>query len=160
MSAGGSGSTSFPTTSGSFALVQSNSSFVLDAWPILEWFRGRQPAAGKIDSLLVRAADREVILSMSRINLGEIFYITAKGFGEDAARFLVEQMLLMNIQMVSVADSHIESAARLKARYRISYADAFAADLANRTNAPLVTGDPDFRALAQDGWISLHWIGA
>ena len=49
------------------------------------------------------------------------------------------------------------SAARLKARHRISYADAYCAALADMSGFPVVTGDPEFRQL--EGRIQLGWIG-
>lgn len=39
------------------------------------------------------------------------------------------------------------SAARLKSRHRLSYADAFAVATARRHDAPLYTGDPEILAL-------------
>lgn len=39
---------------------------VLDAWPIMEWFRGREPAASAFSSLLTDAARGRISLSMNR----------------------------------------------------------------------------------------------
>ncbi|RME35826.1 MAG: hypothetical protein D6793_06790, partial [Thermoflexia bacterium] len=50
--------------------------------------------------------------------------------------------------------SYFRSAARLKMRYAISYADAFAAVLAQELGAVLVSGDPELVAL--QGEISLE----
>jgi ribonuclease VapC len=47
-------------------------------------------------------------------------------------------------------------AAHLKARHRLSYADCFAAALAQQRDAELVTGDQEFRPLARD--VKLHWL--
>jgi ribonuclease VapC len=38
-----------------------------------------------------------------------------------------------------------KTAASFKSRYRMSYADCFAAALAKRSKGELVTGDPDFK---------------
>jgi predicted nucleic acid-binding protein len=54
----------------------------------------------------------------------------------------------------------VYSAARLKATYPISYADAFGASLAIRHGCPLMTGDHDFRDLAEAGVLQLEWLGA
>jgi predicted nucleic acid-binding protein len=51
-------------------------------------------------------------------------------------------------------------AAALNARHAISYADAFAAATAMARNSPLVTGDPELRAMAeQEKMLTLEWIG-
>jgi ribonuclease VapC len=49
-------------------------------------------------------------------------------------------------------------AAKWKAVRRISYADAFAAALAQSENAALVTGDPELKEL--DDILTVEWIGA
>ena len=50
-------------------------------------------------------------------------------------------------------------AATIKARYPISYADAFAVATAIRHDAPLVTGDPELRATpANEKALKLEWI--
>ncbi len=56
---------------------------------------------------------------------------------------------------VPTADE-IWDAAILKGRYPIAYADAFAAALAHKYRCPLLTGDPDFRAVPD---LELDWIG-
>ena len=48
------------------------------------------------------------------------------------------------------------AAAWLKAEYPISYADAFAASLAQELGASLVTGDPEFKKIKQN--LSLIWL--
>lgn len=41
-------------------------------------------------------------------------------------------------------------------RFALSLADAFAATLASQQKADLVTGDPEFKAVAKE--IKVHWI--
>ncbi len=52
------------------------------------------------------------------------------------------------------------AAARLKAGFKMSFADAFAAATAMELNAALVTGDPELRALEDAGLVRLEWVGA
>lgn len=61
--------------------------------------------------------------------------------------------------MVSVDAELATFAAELKARHALGLGDAFAAALAVATDAPLVTGDSDFLALAEDG-LKIDWVGA
>jgi ribonuclease VapC len=55
-------------------------------------------------------------------------------------------------------EADIIAAAKLKATRRISYADGFAAALAQRVGASLVTGDPELKAIADV--VTVEWIGA
>ena len=51
------------------------------------------------------------------------------------------------------------SAATLKSRHAISYADAFAAATSLVRDMPLVTGDPELLAMAAtEKNLKLHWI--
>jgi ribonuclease VapC len=52
----------------------------------------------------------------------------------------------------------ILGAARLKSRYPISYADAFAVETAREQNALLVTGDPELWQLAKRERLELQWV--
>jgi len=47
-------------------------------------------------------------------------------------------------------------AARLKAKYRIAYADCFTAALGKLKKAEVITGDPEFRKLSKE--IRVKWI--
>jgi uncharacterized protein len=61
---------------------------------------------------------------------------------------------------ISAHDELVMLAATLKARYAISYADGFAAATALLQDAPLVTGDPELRAMAaKEKTLQLEWIG-
>ena len=50
------------------------------------------------------------------------------------------------------------TAATLKANHPISYADCFAAALAIINRCPLVTGDPEFKSLEEEGVIIVEWL--
>jgi ribonuclease VapC len=59
--------------------------------------------------------------------------------------------------LVLPEEEDIIAAATLKSSYRISYADAFAAALAVKENAAIITGDPEMRELA--AVLTVDWIG-
>jgi predicted nucleic acid-binding protein len=132
---------------------------VLDSWPVLEWFYRKPPAQEAFEDLLVSAARGQVRLCLSRLNQGEIYYSAVKEYGESAGQTLMAQIQMLPIEIVSVTDSHVDVAARLKSIYKISYADGFAAALSIELSAPVVTGDPDFRTLAAANILSVRWIG-
>lgn len=132
---------------------------VLDSWPVLEWLKGRQPVAVMFRLLIEEAFAGTKVLAMSRINYGEVLYSVRKDIPaplvDDALRAFHE----IPVQFHSVDDAIVEEAAAIKARYAISYADAFAAALALRLGAPVLTGDKEFRLLGPLG-VQLHWVGA
>jgi predicted nucleic acid-binding protein len=125
----------------------------------MEWLKRRQPVAQIFELLLAQAERGEVSLCISRINLGEIYYNLAKDFGETAGLALFAQFQHLRVEVASITDGDIDLAAKLKARYSFSYADAFAAVLSRSRGAPLVTGDHEFKQPASDGVLALHWLG-
>ena len=52
----------------------------------------------------------------------------------------------------------VRAAAELKALGGLSYADCFAASLAQELDATLVTGDPEFAGLEKEGLIRVLWL--
>lgn len=156
-----SGSGSLHTTSGSSVAARPGRRLVvLDAWPVTQWFRGRSLGGNEFKELLRQAARGHVSLCMSRLNLGEIYYRTAKDFSKQDAAVLVERLKALPIEVVSLTDADVDEAALLKGDYNISYADAFAAVLCMRRSGTLMSGDPDFKGLAAAGLLQLEWVGA
>jgi uncharacterized protein len=133
---------------------------VLDTWPVMEWLKDRKRAADYFDLLLAKAKLSGVQLFMSRMNLGEIYYSTAREWDASRADLVLASMQELPIDLISVFDELVLQAARLKITHRISYADAFAAGLALKLRCPLVTGGGEILPLAKLGIIELDWIGA
>jgi predicted nucleic acid-binding protein len=132
---------------------------VLDSWIVLAWLKRQQPGAGIMRDLWRRAYAGRVRLVLHCVNLGEIFYLTAKLKDLDAAEMLLQRVQGMPVDVMSVSDSMVFAAARLKTLHRISYANAFAVVTAIQIGAQLVTGDPEIRDLGTQGRLKLHWAG-
>ncbi len=133
---------------------------VLDTWGIVAWLQNEEPAANRVLLLLEAASRQECRLVMNIVNLGEVFYVSARLRNTAYAEKLVDE-LRSCIAIISATDDLVMYAATLKARYRISYADAFAAATAMLRDAPLVTGDPELKAMsANEKTLQLEWIGA
>lgn len=92
------------------------------------------------------------------LNLGEVFYITAKKVSMERATRVREVLRDLPIHPVSTSDELVWKAAEIKASYRVSYADAVAAALASLSDACFVTGDQEFRALEEAGILSVMWL--
>lgn len=85
------------------------------------------------------ATDTEVMMSV--INWGEVYYTLVKHIGLTKTDKLMTELLgKMPVSLLGVALEDALRAARLKARYNIPYADAFAAAL-TRGQHVLVTAD-------------------
>ena len=131
---------------------------VLDAWALLAWIGEEQPAVEDVEQLIGAAARGENELFISIINLGEVFYRSVRKYGRGRADEVRRKCDSLPIRVISADDDLVWEAAHLKSRYRLSYADAFAAGLALREQADLYTGDPEFKPLEQAEGLRVHWL--
>ena len=117
--------------------------FVLDAWAMLALLQGEEPAASRVRQLLEDAERGEAEVSLSIINLGEVYYRIGKAKGESEAISTLASIRRLAIATLSATDKMVLAAATLKMHHTISYADAFALATAEQMGATLVTGDPE-----------------
>ncbi len=138
------------------------SGLVLDAWAVMAWLKG-QSSAARVRGIAGCGGQswKRKFLYEYDVNLGEVFYLSVKARGSwhMANGFL--PVSWSRITIMPASDDFVMQAARLKARYAISYADAFAAATAINRELALVTGGPELRALAtQEDKLKLEWIVA
>lgn len=124
-----------------------STSYVLDAWALLAFLQAEEPAASRVKELLLDGEQGRVTLLLSVVNLGEVYYRVGRQAGRVAALGAVEDIRRLTVSIVPVSDELVFAAADFKMAYAVSYADAFVAALADRMNATLVSGDPDFDLL-------------
>jgi predicted nucleic acid-binding protein len=136
-------------------MAKTESVFVLDTFALVTHFEA-EPGGEKVSNLLKDAGNGEIIIAMSFINVGELFYIISRQQGIAKAQTMLEDMRAFPITFYDATENRILAAARLKAEYPISYADAFAASLAQELGAMLVTGDPEFKKIKDK--LSLFWL--
>ena len=129
--------------------------YVFDTFAMLAYFLA-EPGGEKVKELLRRAENGEISLAMSFINVGEMFYILSREQGRAKAQSLLEDLRSLSIQFFDSTEDRILAAAQLKAEYSISYADAFAASLAQELDASIVTGDPEFKTIKEK--LSICWL--
>lgn len=128
---------------------------MLDTWAILAYLDG-EPAAHEVRQVLRNAKRKRISVLFSIINYGESLYVIEREQGlQQAVRAagIIDQLA---VQVVPADRSLVFEAAHVKARYPISYADAFGVALATRTRGRLMTGDPEFRAVEPE--IAVHWL--
>ena len=128
---------------------------VLDSWAIMAFLED-EPAAEKVEGILIEALETDLRLLMTTINLGEVWYSVARTRSELAADQVVQQVLSLGIEIVPVDWEITRQAARFKSTGRIPYADCFAAALALQVNCSLVTGDQEFKQF--EDRINIEWI--
>jgi ribonuclease VapC len=126
---------------------------------MIGWLQGEEPARAKVRELLERASRAETKLGISLINVGEVFYLIAKRHGAALAERFLADLAMMPVQALLPDRKLILGAARLKSRYPISYAGAFAVETAREQNAVLVTGDPELWQLSRQEPIEILWVG-
>ncbi len=127
---------------------------VLDAYALLAFLK-KESGHARVRDLL---ASEDTSLFINAINVGEVFYIFARERGIQAAEYFLN--VILPSLPVAVLDNSLEdviAAARLKAVHALSFADCFAAATAIREQAPLVTGDSEFKKLGQA--LEIDWVG-
>ena len=90
------------------------------------------------------------------MNLGEVYYITQRERGQDVALATLVLIDQLPVHQQGIDRPRVLAAAALKANYAISYADAFAAALAQQLQGPVVTGDPEFHKVA--ALVEILWL--
>lgn len=118
--------------------------FVLDANALFGFFENRRVVAEKMRQLLGEALRQDLPLLISAVTWGEVFYIAWRRHGEHGARETEGRLQRMPIAVIAADRERATRAGTLKQRHGLSYADAFAAELAMERGAWLVTADPEF----------------
>lgn len=118
--------------------------YVLDANALIGFFEDREVTAAKVERLAEQALQEDRPLLMSAVNWGEVVYVAWRLHGEGAAREAEARMREMPIATIAADRDRASRAAALKQKHSLSYADAFAAELAIECRAWLVTADPEY----------------
>jgi len=128
---------------------------VLDTWSVVAYFED-EPSGKQVADLIADAQESGASLAMSVVNAGELWYLMARRSSEADANESVAELRQLGIQLVDIDWDLAQAAASFKSKQRMSYADCFAAALAKRSKAELVTGDPDFKQV--EGEIKIVWL--
>ena len=131
--------------------------YVLDSFALLSYLEG-EPGMPRVRSVLEGAAAQRHSVYLSLINLGEALYITERERGLVAARRTLGAVDQLPLEIVPVSRATVLDAAHIKARFPISYADAFAVVAARDHGGIVMTGDPEFRPLSDAGVVAVEWL--
>jgi ribonuclease VapC len=128
--------------------------YVFDSYALLAVYRD-EPGCSHVDRLIENPVHERW---MTAVNLGEVYYGIAKREGIQLAEESLDWLLTLPIELVEPTLTLSLDAARLKGQYALSYADCFAAALAMRLGASVVTGDPEFEQLERARIIDVEWL--
>jgi predicted nucleic acid-binding protein len=128
---------------------------VVDSWAVIAYFDD-EGSAEYIGKLFGDAHESGIPLLMTVINLGEVWYSIARERSDTDAEQSIQDVADLGITIVDADWQLTHQAARFKAKGRIAFADCFAAALAKREHAPVMTGDPEFKPLEKE--ISIIWL--
>ena|SRR5437867_1044976 len=115
-----------------------------------------EPTAQQVRQVLRRARKNQLVVLFSLINYGECLYVTELEQGLQQAQRAAGIIDQLAIRVVPADRSLVFAAAHIKARYAVSYADAFTIALAKRTGARVMTGDVEFKSVEPE--ISVQWL--
>ena len=128
---------------------------VLDSHALLALLRD-EPGGETVTQILERAGQRDQPVHMTEVNYAEVQYMIRRKDGAAAWATIAGELKAAPIEFHPADRRLADTAADFKARFKISLADAFAAALAKEKKAELVTGDPEFKALAKE--ITINWL--
>lgn len=129
--------------------------YLFDAFPLLCWLQ-EERGYELVDDLLTEAETGRSSISMHIINLGEVFYRLCRVSGMKRGEEILEKIRMLPIKILSISDEEVMEAAKIKAKYPISYADAFAVAKALQSGVTVVTGDPEYKKVSKI--IEILWV--
>ncbi len=131
--------------------------YVLDSYALLAYFRNEE-GSDKVEQLLNEAAADKHELYLTCVNAGEVYYMSSRKDGTAKSDMVWKVMRQFPIHMIEADLEFTLSAAKLKAKFSISYADAFAAALTIQKKAVLITGDNEFENLKNETGFKVNYL--
>lgn len=134
--------------------IEKGSEFVFDTFALIAFLQ-KEPGGKKVEKILSRAEEEKCTIYLNEINLGEVYYRTWKDKGEEIAKKALSLCLTLPIFFISANRDFILKAAEIKAKHKVSYADAFCVETARQKQCPIMTGDPEFLEIPD---VKIVWI--
>jgi predicted nucleic acid-binding protein len=131
--------------------------YVLDSYSLIGYLED-ESGSERIQELLESALDHKCQLFMCVVNLGEVMYILKRERGLAGSQPILALVDTLPLIVLDADYQLTVSAANIKTRCPISYADCYAAALSFAKNAPLITGDPEFRKIDTDPPLQIEWL--
>ena len=135
------------------------SHYVLDACALLALLRN-EPGADKVAAAINAANNSEADIVMHKANLLEVYYDLYRSLGKEKSDLILSEIKKRPIQInADITDEIFAEAGRLKASYRISFADSIALAQAIALDGELMTTDHhEFDVVEKNEKIHFLWI--
>jgi len=128
---------------------------VFDSWAIIAYLEG-EPSAKRVAEHIADAHENGIPLFISVVNAGEVWYIIARETSVSDADRSITELRHLGIEFIDADWTLAHEAGGFKSKYKMSYADCFAAALAKHKKALLLTGDPEFKQVEPQ--ITIDWL--
>lgn len=135
--------------------MKPSGNYVLDSYAVLA-FLEQEPGSSAVRTILEYGQHHDERIWISLINLGECLYIIEREQGLKAAVRTIAALRQLPIAEAEATRDRTFAAAHIKARYRVSFADAFAIALAIEKRATIITGDPEFKQV--ESLVDVLWL--
>ena len=138
--------------------------FILDAanqrFDALLAFLNDEEGADKIENLFNQSAAGDVSVSMSIINLLEVYYNELRDKGAEIAQVVLEMVQYYSIKIVNtVSEKVFQEAARMKVTYKMSLGDCIGLATAVELSGQFVSSDHhELDAVAKDRPNLIFWF--
>jgi predicted nucleic acid-binding protein len=129
--------------------------YVLDSFALLAYLGGERGMA-RVREILADSLHGECRACLSLISLGEVLYILERERSLPKAQQALAAIEQLPLEILPASRDAVLAAAHVKARFAISYADAFVVAAAQERDAMIVTGDPEFAAL--QSLVRIEWL--
>jgi len=133
--------------------------YVLDACALLAMLRN-ESGADKVAATINAANEGEAEVTMHKANLLEVYYDLYRTLGKEKAALVLGEIKKRPIKInAEITDEVFEEAGRLKALYKISFADSFALAQSIIADGELLTSDHhEFDAIEGKESVRFQWI--
>ena len=133
--------------------------YFLDACALLA-FLNDENGADKIEDLLNKAAANTVSVSMSVVNLLEVYYGELRDKGTDIAQIVLDMVHQYPIKIVNTVSAQVfQEAARLKVTYKMSLADCIGLATTIEFSGQFVTSDHhELKEAAENEASLIYWF--
>ena len=119
---------------------------VFDSYAFIALFRN-ESGGEFVNEQLLKISNGEAKGYMASVNLGEVYYMMVRKNNPIAADSAIRDILHLPVEIFEPDINFCLQSAKLKSKYKFSYADAFAGALTISKKATLITGDKEFDAL-------------
>ncbi|MGH8567916.1 MAG: type II toxin-antitoxin system VapC family toxin [Gammaproteobacteria bacterium] len=130
-------------------------SYVFDASALVTYLEDRA-GARRVERALTEARDGHARVIMCVVNWGEVYTHVWRWRGPQEAERVLAQIDRLPMMLLGADRALSLQAATLRAKYRLPYADCFAAATARQEKARLATSDSDFERVERE--LRILWL--